>query len=618
MSFWYRTERGSAADTFAGGEATVGDVFSAAYDQMRLIDNTNAEGAALEEARARRIDEIFAETGVKIANPDLAPQYRIGPRGQRIVRTRADIDFEWRQALEDVATAHPDKAEMVLRPLDPGAIAREADERLSRLAGSRGSVSSLGAQLAGSAAGMLRDPLQVGTLMIGGGPGAGRTIASRILSTAAREAFVNGAVEAALQPQVQAWREKAGLDHGLDQAIRNVGFAAGFGGALGAAGQGIAEGIGRLAGRSLDAAGAQAAIEPQVKPEIRAAMAGDVAAARATLPEIREALPAAARGALDHAEILDHAEVNRPRAAAPERNDELVSEAHRSIDEARHPAFQPDEAQIARIVDGMLGPEPPPAPGRQSLVEFLATRGVLDDSGELASIGAGDLTRNRARRGRPDRRLPLDMAREAAEEAGYIGKAGEVQTTSVRDLLDAIDTELRGQKIFAREDPDAEAGRAAYEAVAAERRRAEDTIAELQSYAGPAVDDAIIARAAKLALSENIDPFDALESVFIRMDDEAASPSPLATRSGEVPPGWSDAELEAASAGRGDPPGNQGGLDDPADFPDDDAGFSREDLDEFGETAIPGDDGELVPLASMLADVARIEDAAKMIERCRL
>jgi len=613
MSFWYRSDRRSIADTFAGGEASMSDVFSAAYEQMRLVDNTNAEQEALEAARARQIETIFAETGVRIANPDLAPQNSVGPRGERMVRSRAEVEYEWRQALQDVASAHPDKAEIIMRPLDPGAEARRAEERLGVVAASRPGLGTFAAQIAGSAAGMLRDPLQVGTLLLGGGPGAGRTVATRILTAATREALVNGAVEAAMQPQVQAWREKAGLDAGLDIAFRNVGFAAAFGGLFGAAGQGLAEGASRLAGRSLDAAGAQAAMEPAIRPEIRAAMNGDMAAARAELPEIRDSLPAAARGALDHAEILDHLETNRPRVAAPERNDELVSEAHRAADEFRQPDFRPDEAQIARIVDEMLGPEPLPLPARQSLVEFLSARGVLDQNGEMAAIGAQDLTRSRARRGRPDRRMTLDQAREAAEEAGYIGRADETQVTSVRDLLDAVDREMRGEKIFAREDGDAPAARAEHETRLSERRAAEDVVAELQSYAGPAIDDQVLRRAAEISLRDGIDPFDALENVFVRMDDAAAP----ATRTGEIPPGWSDAELEAAAARRGDPPGTYGGLDDPAEFADAPA-FSREELDEFGELAIPGDDGELVPLATMMADVAKIQDAARMLENCRL
>jgi hypothetical protein len=48
--------------------------------------------------------------------------------------------------------------------------------------------------------------------------------------------------------------------------------------------------------------------------------------------------------------------------------------------------------------------------------------------------------------------MTLDQAREAAIEAGYLrdngADAGRESTTDVRTLLDAIDRELRGQKVY--------------------------------------------------------------------------------------------------------------------------------------------------------------------------
>jgi hypothetical protein len=43
--------------------------------------------------------------------------------------------------------------------------------------------------------------------------------------------------------------------------------------------------------------------------------------------------------------------------------------------------------------------------------------------------------------------LPLDYAREAAEEAGYL-RGDHNGTSTVNDLLDAIDAEMRGQKRY--------------------------------------------------------------------------------------------------------------------------------------------------------------------------
>ncbi|WP_287392747.1 hypothetical protein, partial [Mesorhizobium sp.] len=146
--------------------------------------------------------------------------------------------------------------------------------------------------------------------------------------------------------------------------------------------------------------------------------------------------------------------------------------------------------------------------------------------GELAAIGAESLTRRG--KSKTDKRVPLDMAREAAEEAGYIGVAGEVQTTSVADLLDAIDQELRGNPVFS---------------------RADDAAGWAAAYAGPAVDDAIVREAAEISLRDGVDVLDALESVLVRRADEPGQ-LPIG-RDAEPLPGWSDAELDAASAGRG-------------------------------------------------------------------
>lgn len=91
------------------------------------------------------------------------------------------------------------------------------------------------------------------------------------------------------------------------------------------------------------------------------------------------------------------------------------------------------------------------APKTQSLLEFLASRGGLGADAELEAIGAHGHTVNVEGLGR--RKLvrqggfPLDYAREAAEEAGYL-RGDHKGTSSTRDLLDAIDAEIRGQKRF--------------------------------------------------------------------------------------------------------------------------------------------------------------------------
>lgn len=91
-------------------------------------------------------------------------------------------------------------------------------------------------------------------------------------------------------------------------------------------------------------------------------------------------------------------------------------------------------------------------PAPQSLLEFLASKGGLGPDAELSAIGAHSHTvsveglgrRKLTRQGG----LPLDYAREAAEEAGYL-RGDHKGTSTVNDLLDAIDAEMRGQKRYA-------------------------------------------------------------------------------------------------------------------------------------------------------------------------
>lgn len=93
----------------------------------------------------------------------------------------------------------------------------------------------------------------------------------------------------------------------------------------------------------------------------------------------------------------------------------------------------------------------PASPQAQSLTEFLASKGGLGPDAELEAIGAHSHTVNVEGVGRRklvrQGGLPLDYAREAAEEAGYL-RGDHKGTSTVNDLLDAIDGEIRGQKRY--------------------------------------------------------------------------------------------------------------------------------------------------------------------------
>jgi len=100
---------------------------------------------------------------------------------------------------------------------------------------------------AGGAREIMADPLNIATLPLGGGLGAGKGL----VTIAAREALINGAIEALQIPQMAANRELVGDELTASEAAFNVGTAAAFGGAMPFAIRGGIEG-GRALGRGYD------------------------------------------------------------------------------------------------------------------------------------------------------------------------------------------------------------------------------------------------------------------------------------------------------------------------------------------------------------------------------
>lgn len=483
-------------ERLAGGEAGLGAIFGAAYRQMLFVDNFNARERARDAAIDERNDEVFRATGTRPRHP-----FRTGE-----VATEAEKIGRWQREVEEASRRLPDTtvADRLNRGLegDMQRIARDAEGNLARLTGSRPGAAGFVAEMGGAMVGALRDPLTFASLAFGGGPGAARTIAGRILAATAREAGINAGLSAAAQPVVQDWRRQAGLPSGTALALQNVLFAGAAGGVFGAAGQALAEGAAKLLPRAIE---------------------GDTAAAAELLAPAREALPAATRGALDAAEQMAHVDAVRPGAAAAEIHDRNVTAAHRIVDASPDgfgepaPALQVDNAQVSRIAAEIAGP--PPLQGRRpkTLVEFLIDRGGLkDEGGELAFMGADRFSiRGRGRLVARKGGESLDYAREAAEQAGYLGRDGETQVATLEDLKVAIDAELRGNPVYAREDMgEVSTVRDHDQAIA----RLEATVAEVIAAGGPALDDRLVRQAVERVLAQGEDAADAVERVLTKAE----------------------------------------------------------------------------------------------------
>jgi hypothetical protein len=170
-------------------------------------------------------------------------------------------------------------------------------------------------------------------------------------------------------------------------------------------------------------------------------------------------------------------------------------------------------------------------PQARSLLEFLAQQGGLGPDSELDAIGAGSHVVNVGGVGRRklvrQGGLPLDTAREAAEEAGYL-RGNHNATSTTNDLLDAIDAEIRGQPRYPEGFEGATTPRQA--AAQAERSRAEQEAAasgahnDLEAAGYGELGPDVRARAASLMSSRGLDADTAVETAFQQLEQEAGFP----------------------------------------------------------------------------------------------
>lgn len=230
-----------------------GEAYTAQRDLALYVDNTVGRANSFEEAYDRRIAAVREATGVQLENP-----LRLAtPPGQWIARARelgldasagpaAARDALVKQAeeafaarLRELSDGLPDfergkrAAIAADRSItdDAYGIARDAARRAATAAEGR-PVTGFVAGLGGGMEGALRDPLNVSIAAATGPVGFVRTGGWLVLRNILGDAVVNAAGEAALQPQIMAWRRELGLEAGFAEAATNVGTAALFGGAI--------------------------------------------------------------------------------------------------------------------------------------------------------------------------------------------------------------------------------------------------------------------------------------------------------------------------------------------------------------------------------------------------
>lgn len=229
-----------------------------ATDQVMVsVENINASQENFRFAYQSYIDEVQATTGVKIDNPmdvDMRrgtfearpnPTYS-GGTGVEWMEERQRVAMErFEQQRNALAQQYPAQARLIQLDIDGRATRRmqEAEKSANEAmnAPELGMAGRLAAGLIGGLTGSAKDPYQWATAIMGGGAGSVRTVAGRLGQVMLTEAMINGGTEAVLQAASQERKKSAGLEHGLEDALKNVGIAATFGALFGGTIQGGSE-----------------------------------------------------------------------------------------------------------------------------------------------------------------------------------------------------------------------------------------------------------------------------------------------------------------------------------------------------------------------------------------
>ncbi|MCC6172076.1 MAG: hypothetical protein IT481_08610 [Gammaproteobacteria bacterium] len=299
----------------------------------------------------------------------------------------------------------------------------------------------------------------------------------------------------------------------------------------------------------------------------------DTSALRAQLAQIRATGEVADWRALSARELPEDAPQSIAAAKAAEALPEPVSVA--APEPAKAPIAAPAEPVVPKEAAVHVGPEAARGPRARpeetwSLLEFLASRGgikpddpqISDLRGSIGSSnkfvpGFGHLVRKGG--------MSLDRAREAAVEADYLFDAGHVSdaqaSSTVRTLLDAIDGELRGQRVYRQgqaaperaQDP----GELRHQMEGALDQSLEQVEISPASVAGP-----LRERVLEIMSKERIaDPLEAYERAVMEESFRGAETG-RAQRVADTIPGW-DVPDDAGAAPR--PGGAAGAVERPAD-----------------------------------------------------
>jgi hypothetical protein len=353
--------------------------FSAGYEAQTKARNRVSEARALERAYDKRIDALVKSGGPKLANPFRADTIDLGgtsfalPRLPSAFGTSAEDrqsamrTFERRYgeaAKGRPAVRLPTHDEMMAEVYSD---ARDAEGREAVASDGAGFAGSAGL-FAGQVIGAFQDPANLSTSVVSGGGSAAVAGAKSLIVGATREAGLNAVIQGIQEPAVQDFRKRAGLDAGLDVALKNIGTAAAGGAAFHVGGELVGKGlqaITKVFDRGADAARVAADLPTDVVEALGATLGDKPPIARAAAHvlererELAEARPVDVTRS-EHDEVLTRTfEALEAGAPAPtvmrtfSHDDALAQEATMPSLRVLRPdrAFAPD----GRVVDVEYG-----------------------------------------------------------------------------------------------------------------------------------------------------------------------------------------------------------------------------------------------------------------------
>jgi hypothetical protein len=462
---WKPDLGGLAGNLMPGLPTTMGDVYDAAYADGLTGHSVLARQFALEQAIDEKNDRIKAATGVVLPNPTRAAVDYEKPQ-EGVDEDAARNWADYRRQLGELRDRFPERFD-ILADFDENEIAkaqtRANDKRLGEVSAmGPGGGATFMASLAGGFVASLRDPPQLIANILAPGAGFGKSL----LYHGVKSAAINMTVEAGIQPFVQSWRAEAGVESGLNEAMKDILMAGVAGGAIDVVGRGAFRAAKVYRGGKWvdDPVAPDGAAGPQAGA---AAPGADPAApvARAAPADIDAALDDAAKRLPDDHPIRQAAE-GRPEALVREveklgeqATPELRALAHRAetevlfgpqgaMDEVAHiegmaqairnavaPEIEPPgfsgarSPQLSRMVDGGLVPE--------DLAALVARSAPLERQADLAQLllDKSPATPDAARRILADE-LSKPVAQQPARRYADPQTGSELSRSEVDGLVD--------------------------------------------------------------------------------------------------------------------------------------------------------------------------------------